>query len=168
MNNTINTALLHLSMLATQAIFMYISNKQQLKAKRYLYLLALPFVAAFPVVLNLQDPHSCSIYEYSIVFCIITAATADTTYAAFTNKEYFTDKTIRRLQYSYFLICLMASFSGGISIWVKAVCTILLAGSFCWHCLMKKHSWLELIMAIPLALLSYACAWPFVKYVLKM
>lgn len=168
MNDTIKIAILHLSLLAVQGIYMYVSNKQQLKSKRYLYLLAIPFVVTLPVFLDMQSPHSYSIYEYSIVFCILTVAVVDASYAALTNKEYFTDMTIRRLQYSYFLICLMATVSGGISIWVKAVCLILLAGIFCWYCLMKKHSWLELIKAIPLALFSYACAWVFVKYVTKL
>ena len=167
MNSLFKIALLHLSLLATQGFYMYVSNKQQLKSNRCLYLLAIPFVVTLPVFLDMQSTHSYSIYEYSIVFCILAAAVVDASYAALTNKEYFIDVTIRRLLYSYFLICLMAAFSGGISIWAKIVCLILLAGVFCWYCLMKKHSWLELIKAIPIALFSYACAWVFVKYVTK-
>ena len=168
MNNTIKIALLHLSLLAIQGFYMYISNKQQLKNKRYLYLLAMPLVAALPIFLNIQSPHSYNVYEYSIVYCMITAASADVSYVILTNKEYFTNATIRRLQYSYFLICLMAAFTGGISIWVKAVCITLLAGILCWFCLLKKLSWLEFIKAIPLALFSYTCAWLFVKHVIKV
>ena len=168
MNDTIEIALLHLSLLAIQGIHMYVSNKQQLKNKRHLYMLAMPFVAALPIVLSQQSLHSYSIYEYSIVLCMMIAATADTSCTAFADREYFTDATIRRLHYSYFLICLMAAFSGEISIWVKAVCMTLLAGVLCWSCLLKKHSWIELIKAIPLALFSYICAWTFVKYVIKV
>ena len=168
MNDTIKIALLHLSLLATQGIHIYVSNKQQYKNKRHLFLLAIPLVAVLPVFLSKQSLHSYSIYEYSIVLCIMIAAIADTSYTALTNKEYFTDATIRRLHYSYFLICLMAAFSGEISIWVKAVCMILLAGVLCWSCLIKKHSYIELIKAIPLAFFSYTCAWTFVKYVIKV
>ena len=168
MNDTIKIALLHLSLLVTQGLFMYVSNKQQLKSRRRLYLLAAPLVAALPVLLARQSPHSYCIYEYSIVICMIIAAVTDTTYTALTNREYLTDAAICRFRYAYFLICIMAAFSGGISIWLKLFCLAILAGVLCWSCILKKHSWLELISAIPLALISYACALPFVKYVIKL
>lgn len=168
MDNTVRIALLHLFLLATQGFYMFVSNRQQLKNKRYLYPTAIPIVAAMPVLLNSQSPHAYSIYEYSIIICMITAAAADVSYAAITNKEYFTDAAVRKLHYSYFLICLAVAVSAGAGTWIKAVLLILLSGIICWSCLIKKHSLSELIKATPLSLLSYVCAWAFVKYVLKI
>lgn len=168
MDNTVKIVLLHLFLLAVQGFYMFVSNRQQLKDKRYLYPAAIPIVGAMPVLLHSQSPHVYSVYEYAIVICMITAAMADVSYVVLTNKEYLTDAAIRRFHYSYFLICLIAAFCGGIRIWVKAACILLLAGIICWSCLIKKHSRSEPIKAIPLALFSYACAWVFVKYVLEI
>ena len=74
-------AFLHLIILTSQAICMYLSNKAQMKNKWYLYLISLPVVLAYPVVLNAQNPDAYSIYEYTIVIYAITAFVVDVTYA---------------------------------------------------------------------------------------
>ena len=168
MNTMLKIALLHLLLLGAQAFYVYYSNKAQMKNRRYLYILAAPLVAALPVLFYTQDPHAYYIYEYSIVICLLTAAVADVTYVTVTNKEYLTDAASRRFLYSYSLICLMASLSGEVSIWLRAVCVILIASITCRCCIVKKHSWSELIKAVPLALFSFICAWVFVKYVIKV
>ena len=153
-------------LLAVQAFYMFVSNKPQMKSRRGLYFLAIPLVTAIPLIFNHQDPQSFLVYEYSVVLCMITAGIADSSLAALKDKEYLTDERIRSLHYAYFIICAAVSFSSGISIWVKAVCIILLAGIICRFCLLKKHTWSDVFKAVPLAMFSCICAWAFVKYVL--
>ena len=93
MNTTIEIALLHLIILASQSFYMYLSSKSRMKKKWYMYILAIPFVMSFPAILYNQDQYAYSLYEYAVVICIITAAVADITYAAFRNKDYMTDES---------------------------------------------------------------------------
>ena len=162
--NVTNIVLLHLLILASQAFYMYLSNKAQLKKLRYLYLIAIPIAAAYPVLLNYQDPLAYSLYEYAVVFCIFLAAAADSTMAAVFNREYLTDKTSRRLIYSYLLICMTAALAGSVGATVVIVTAFLLAGSFAVFCLVHKYPAAELIQSIPLALVSVLCSWAFLNY----
>lgn len=143
---------------------MYLSNKTQLKTHAYLYLIAIPIVAAFPVILNSQDPHAYSLYEYAIVFCIVFAAVIDSSLAAVRNREYMTDSSSRILIYSYFLICTMVVFMGNTSLTVRIVPVFLLLSSILLLCLAKKKPAAELIKSIPLALLSVLCSWAYIAY----
>ena len=165
MNTTVNILLLHIMMLATQAFYMYLSNKAQMKSKRYYYLMAIPFVAAFPAFLNDQDPHIYSIYEYAIVFCIFGAAITDVVIAALYNREYLTESTCRRLFYSYLMICTVVSFCGSIDFTVRIAMILILTGAILTFLSVKKLSVSEVLKAVPLATLSIICSWAFVKYI---
>ena len=158
--------LLHFILLASQAFYMYLSNRKQFRNKKYLYLAALLPVLALPAVFSLLDQTAYLIYEYAIVFCMITAAVADTSYAAARNKEFFTEPAIRCLHYSYFIICLAASFCKGTGVPVKVITSVILAGICFRQCIMKKYSPSEFVRAMPLALLSFACSWAFITYVI--
>lgn len=158
-----NIALLHLWILASQAFYMYLSNKDQLKKHRYLFLIAVPIVMAFPVLVNSMDQQAYLLYEYAVIFCIVFAAVTDVSLAAF-NKEYLSYETCRSLVYTYFLICIGVSFSGNISMAVKIVPVFLLVSSFLVFSIVKKHSVTALIKSIPLALLSVVCSWAFLRF----
>ena len=158
--------LLHFILLASQAFYMYLSNKTQLKRNRNLYFIALLPVLALPVLYILRDPSAYPVYEYAVVFCMIAAALADTVYAAACNKEFFTDQTIRSLHYSYFVICMAVSFCRGTGMLIKAVTAAILAAVVCWSCVLKKHSPAEFAKAAALALCSFACSLTFVTYVI--
>ena len=158
--------LLHFILLASQAFYMYLSNKTQLKRNRNLYFIALLPVLALPVLYIFRSPSAYPVYEYAVVFCMIAAALADTVYAAACNKEFFTDQTIRSLHYSYFIICLAASFCKGTGVPVKVITSVILAGTCFRQCIMKKYSPSEFVRAMPLALLSFACSWAFITYVI--
>lgn len=161
--STTNIILLHLWILASQVFYMYLSNKTQLKTHAYLYLIAIPIVAAFPVILNSQDPHAYSLYEYAIVFCIVFAAVIDSSLAAVRNREYMTDSS-RSFIYSYLLICTVIVFMGSTSITVRIVPAFLLLSSILLFCLAKKNPAAERIKSIPLALLSVLCSWAYIAY----
>ena len=162
--NTTSLVFLHLWILASQAFYMYLSNKSQLKTYRYLYLIAIPIAAAFPVIIYSQDQQAYSLYEYAIVFCIIFAAVIDSSLVFATDREYMTDATCRSLIYTYFMICTAVAFAGNITPIVRAVTTFLLAGSFIAFCPVRKHSAIELVKGVPIAALSILCAWAFLKY----
>ena len=160
MNTSIRIALFHTAILATQAFYMYLSNKEQLLKRRYLYILIMPFVLAFPVILNMQSPNAYDLYEYAIVFCIFTAAIMDTIFAIF-NKECMTDDRICRFQYTYFFICMAVSCNSGISSWLRAINVLALIGSFCMFNITKRQSPFEILKSLPLAVLSYVCSYAF-------
>lgn len=162
--STTNIALLHLWILATQAFYMYLSNKTQLKKHRYLYIIAIPIITAFPVIISSQDLQAYTLYEYAIVFCIIFAAIVDSSLAAAINREYLTDETCRSLISAYFLICVVTSFWGNISISVRMIPAFLLGISILVSTLVKKDPVIELVKSIPLALLSVFCSWAFVRF----
>lgn len=162
--STTNIALLHLWILASQAFYMYLSNKTQLKKHRYLYLIAIPIITVFPVIISSQDMQAYTLYEYAIVFCIIYAAIIDSSLAAAINREYLTDETCRSLIYTYFLICVVTSFWGSASITVKMIPAFLLGASVLVYTLVKKDSVIELVKSIPLALLSVFCSWAFLRF----
>ena len=151
-------------MLASQAFYMYLSNKAHLKAYRYLYLIAVPLVAAFPVILNSQDHNAYTLYEYSVVFCIVFAAIVDSSIAAAFNKEYMTESASRSLVYSYLLICVVTSFLGGAGITVRIIPAFLLASSVLVYTLVQKNAAIEFIKSFPLALLSIFCSWAFLQF----
>ena len=159
-----NIALLHLWILASQAFYMYLSNKAQLKKHRYLYLIAIPIITAFPVIISSQDIQAYNLYEYAVVFCIVFAAVADSSLAAAFNREYLTDETCRSLIYTYFLICVVTSFGGSVSITVRLIPAFLLVASALVFTLVKKNSVVELVKGIPLALLSVFCSWAFLRF----
>jgi len=142
---------------------MYLSNKTQLNKHRYLYLIAIPIIAAFPVIISSQDMQAYTLYEYAIVFCIIFAAIVDASLAA-TNREYLTDETCRSLIYTYFLLCMVITFWGNTGITVKMISAFLLGTSILVFTLVKKHSVIELVKSIPLALLSVFCSWAFIQF----
>lgn len=162
--STTNIALLHLWILASQVFYMYLSNKAQLKKHRFLYLIAIPIITAFPVIISSQDMQAYTLYEYAIVFCIVFAAIVDSSLAAAVNREYLTDETCRSLIYSYFLICVVASFWGSTNITVKIIPTFLLVASILVFTLVKKNSVNEIVKSIPLALLSVFCSWAFIRF----
>lgn len=164
MDTIIKIVLFHLFLLAVQALYMSLSNKTQMKKRQYMYLAAIPVVAAFPLILNLQDPAAYSLYEYGIVFCIITAAIADTIYASFRNKDLMTDGAICSMHYSYFMICAITAFAGSISTLFRIIAVLLLAGVFAFFAFVRKRSPKEFLYAAPLALLSLACSWAFLRY----
>lgn len=164
MNAIVKIALLHILFLASQAFYMYLSNKPQLKKHRYLYLIAVLIVTAFPIVIFSQDPQIYDLYEYAVVFCIVAAAMVDVTLAAAFGREYLTDKNGRCLTYSYFLICTAIAFAGSTSITVRTITLFLLAGSLMIFIIVKKHSAVELIAGIPLALVSVICSWAFLEF----
>ena len=157
-------ALLHLLLLASQAFYMYVSNKSQLKKGRYLFALAVPIAMGFPLILYSRSPDAYFLYEYAIVICMITAAIADATVAAARNREYLTDENTRRFHYSYFMICLMTVFFSGAGIMIGMTIALILAGLFCWSHFLKKHPAEELSKAIPLALFSVACSWALLHF----
>ena len=162
----VKIAFMHLILLATQAFYMYLSNKKQFRSNKKLYIIALPLVTALPVILYSQAQAAYTVYEYAIVFCFITAAIADISYAAAFNKEFFSDQAIRSLHYSFFIICLAVSFCAGTGILIKVLTAVILAAAFFFLCIMKKHSPAEFVKAVPLALFSFICSWAFTTYVI--
>ena len=164
MNTTLSIVILHLIIFASQAFYMYFSSKAQMKSRRKLYLVALPYVIAFPLILNYQDPEAYTLYEYSIVFCIIFAAVTDVVYAAVRDKDLMTDSMIRSLHYSYFLICTAAVYSENVSILFRTVISLILLSLILLYILFRKQTIKEFVKAIPLSMLSIACAWAFVTF----
>ena len=156
--------MLHLWILAGQAFYMYLSNKNQLKNNRYLYLIAVPIAAAFPVIINSQNMQAYNMYEYAVVFCIIFAAIIDVSISALYDKEFLNDANGMSLTFSYLLICIATAFLGDISVTVRMVTAFLLAGTFLAFCFTKKHSFVELLKCIPIAALSVVCSWLFLRF----
>ena len=155
----IKIAVLHVALVAAQAIYMFVSNTAQMKSRIKLYVLSIPVVAAFAVVLYVQDKDAYTLYLYSLVMCMIIAAFADTVSSAAANREYLSDQTSRRFHYSYFIICLVMSLFGGVSPAVKGAAVLLLAGLFLYQHFLKGHPASEIARAVPLAVISIACAW---------
>ena len=166
MNDTVKIALLHLTILSTQAFYMYLSNKTQLKRYRYLYVAALVPVLAVPTILNFQDPHAYCLYEYATIICIFTAAVADVIIAAGYNKEYMTDDAFYRFCYSYFLICVAAAFSGGISISIRIITAMTVAVLLVLFTFFKKQPVQTFAKGIPLAAFSVVCSWALLPLIL--
>lgn len=164
MNTSIKIALLHLIIFATQALYMYLSNKGQFMKKRNLYVPALPFVLAFPVILSSQSPDAYDLYEYAIVICIFISAVSDVTFAVL-DREYMTEVAFRRLLYAYFLICMAAAAGNGVSSWLRAIVVLALIGSFSVFNIRKKCSPAEIIKSLPLAISSYVCSWVFLYFI---
>jgi len=150
--------------LASQAFYMYLSNKTQFKTHRYLYLIAVPVAAAFPAIIGGQDIHAYNLYEYAVIFCIIFVAVIDASVAAVSNREYLTDTEGMSLTLSYFLICAVSAFCGDISMTVRLVTLFLLAGAFLVFSIMKKRSPVELLRSMPIVALSVACSWAFLRF----
>lgn len=157
-------AILHLWILAVQVFYMYLSNKNQLKNNRYLYLIAVPIATAFPVIISSQNMQAYNFYEYAVIFCIVFAAIIDSSISALYNKEFLTDAAGMSLTLSYFLICTVTAFRGDISIAVRMVTLFLLAGAFLVCRFTKKHSFAELLKCIPVAVISVICSWLFLRF----
>lgn len=157
-------AILHLWILAVQVFYMYLSNKNQLKNNRYLYLIAVPIATAFPVIISSQNMQAYNFYEYAVIFCIVFAAIIDSSISALYNKEFLTDAAGMSLTLSYFLICTVTAFRGDISIAVRVVTLFLLAGAFLVCRFTKKHSFAELLKCIPVAVISVICSWLFLRF----
>lgn len=155
----VKIAILHIALVASQAIYMYVSNTAQMKSRIKLYVLGIPVVAAVAVVMYVQDRDVYNFYLYSLVMCMIIAALADTISSAAANREYLSDQTARRFHYSYFMICLIMSVVGDVSLVVSGAAVLMLAGLFFYQHFLKGHPVSELARAVPLAVISVACAW---------
>lgn len=166
MNDTIKIALLYLIILAAQAFYMYLSSKNLLKSNWYLYILAIPLVTAFPVIMYSQDKHAFNMYEYAVVICIITAAIADVVYAAGSNKDYMSGEAPVRFLYAYLMIVAVVALLSSASMPVKIISVLLLAAAVLVCTIMKKHPAKEVLKAPVLALFSVACSWSFLTFVL--
>lgn len=164
MNTYVKIILLHLIILTTQAFYMCFVYKSKFKSRRYLYVLAIPLITAFPVILNIQNTYAYGLYEYAITFCLFTAVLVDVVYAAAFNIDYITDGTIRSFHYSYFLICAATVFSVGISTTIRLIMIAALAGLITVFCFIKKHSPKEFINSMPLTIFSTICAWAFLHF----
>ena len=158
MNTIVKVAFLHFMFLSSQAVYMYVSNTAQLKSRRLLYIIWMPFVIGLPAVLYYQYPDAYYLYEYAIVTCMITAAIADAACAAAMNREYLTDSTARRFLYSYLLICVLSAFLGGAGNWIKVITALLLIETFFVSHSLRKYPISEFLRSVPLALLSIVCA----------
>ena len=164
--NTIKIALLYLIILAAQAFYMFLSSKNQLKSNWYLYILAIPLVTAFPVIMYSHDKNAFDLYEYAVVICIFTAALADVIYAARYNKDYMNSETSIRFLYAYLMIVTAVALYGNVPLPVRIIAVLLLAGSIVVCSFVKKHSLKELLKAPVLALFSVVCSWSFLTFVL--
>ena len=164
MTTIIKIIILHLLLLATQALYMYLSNKALLMKNRYLYLLIMPVIILFPILLNHKAAYSYDLYEYAIVVCIITAAVADVSCAAF-NKEYMTEEKIRSLHYAYFLICTSAAFIGGAGNSITAICAAVLTALLLFQVSVRKHSAAEFVKSLPIAAFSLVCSWALFRFI---
>lgn len=164
--DTIKIALLYLIILAAQAFYMFLSSKNQLKSNWYLFILAIPLVTAFPVIMYSNDKNAFNLYEYAIVICIFTAAVADVVHAARYNEDYMNGETASRFLYAYLMIVTAVAWYGNVSLTVKIIAALLLAGSIVVCSFVKKHSLKEVLKAPVLALFSVACSWSFLTFVL--
>ena len=156
---TVKIAILQAALVASQAIYMYVSSTEQFKKRRVLFLACIPFVAAFPVSVYAQDQEAYTLYLYSLVMCMVIAAFADVVCAAAANREYLTDRTVRRFHYAYFLICIITSVLGHFSLAAKGAAVLLLACVFFYQYFIKRYPPSELLKAVPLAAVSFLCAW---------
>lgn len=156
---TVKIAVLQAALVASQAIYMYVSCTEQFMRRRGLFLLCIPYVIAFPLAIYARDTEAYTLYLYSLVMCMIIAAFADVFCAASANREYLTDRTARRFHYAYFIICITISVFGHFSLVAKGAAVILLAGIFCRQHFIRKYPASELLKAIPLAAISVLCAW---------
>lgn len=164
--NTIKIVLLFLIILAAQAFYMFLSSKNQLKSNWYLYIIAIPLVTAFPVILYPHDEYAFNLYLYAVVICIFTAAVADVTYAARYNKDYMNGEAFSRFLYAYLMIVTTAAWYGNVPFMVKIIAALLLAGSIVVLSFVKKHSLKEVLKATVPALFSVVCSWSFLNFVL--
>ena len=167
MNESIKIALLHIMLLGSQAIYMYITSKDQMKKRKVLYLAAIPFVAGFAVLLYRSDPKTYSLYEYSLVFCMIAAAIADSVCAAYLDRDYMQDSSIRRFCYTYFMIGIAAVCLGHVNILTVLAPAVVLACTFAVMVFVKDHPAKELLKALPLTVISVASAWILLHTALK-
>ena len=166
MNTIFKIIFLHLLMLASQAFYMYLSNKTLMKKTRYMYFAAVPLVIAVPIILDLQNTYAYSLYEYSILFCILGAALADVICAAAHNKEYMTDETTRSFHYAFFLICFATACIGGTSMLIIIITVTALVTFMAFQIFIRKRSATEFIKSLPLAGCSLACSWALLRYIL--
>lgn len=164
MSNNIKITLFHLSILAVQAIYMYISNKALLKEIRCLFVLAMPIIIAYPIILNNSDTYAYELYEYAIVFCVFMAAIADTVCAAMFNKEYLTKEKTSSFHYAYFLICAAAVCIGNAPDIARILTVSVLLGLLAFQVFVRKHSLSEFANSLPLTLFSVVCSWTFLRF----
>ena len=152
-------ALLQVMLVVAQAIYMLISNTDQLKKKKHFFIAGLVPVLVFPLMFYKNSEYAYQLYLYSIVICMITAAIADGCVAAFKNREYLEDASARRLTYAYFMICVIVSAVAKQGVALTLGAAAVLAGVFIWECLVKNNHAAELAKAIPLAAVSIGCGW---------
>lgn len=164
MSDYIKIAALHLFMLAVQVFYMYLSSKDQLKEHRNLYILAIPVAMAVPVLAATQSGAAYSLYEYSIVFCMIFAACADSMIACFADADTMRDSW-RRYLCAYLAVCAV-SFCLGKAAAAGAVAAVLLLAFAAFSFVRKSLSARDLLRAAVLAAASVACSWMFVDLVL--
>lgn len=156
---------LHLCILAVQVLYIYLSNKDQLKNNRYLYLIAVPIATAFPAIIGGQDIQAYNLYEYAVIFCMIFVAAADTSIAAVFNREIITDAGCISFTLSYFLICTATAFCGNISMAVRLVSMVFI-GAVLFFSIIKRSTPAELLKSVPIAALSFASSWLFIRCLL--
>ena len=166
MLSTIKIALLHLVILAAQSFYMYLSSKSLMKSRRYLYLAAIPIVMIFPVILGSQDPAVQTLYEYSLVFCVMAAAVVDVMVSSYRNKDYMTENSWCKYMCAYFMICTAVAWYGHTGISLRLAATALLGASVVYGVIMKKLTTKYLLKAVLLAAVSLVCSWAFVDWLL--
>ena len=164
--NSINIALLFLIILAAQAFFMFLSSKNRMKSNWYLYILAIPLVTVFPVIMYSHDKYAFNLYQYAVVICIIAAAIMDIVYAARYDKDYMNGDTASGFLYAYLIIVTAIAWYGNDPLNVKIIAALLLAGSIAVCTFVKKHSMKELLKAPVLAVFSIFCSWSFLAFAL--
>lgn len=162
--SVLKLVLLHLCIFGAQAFYMFLANKEQMKSKRILFLIAIPIVIAVPIILNSQDAWARNLYEYSIVFCVVVAALVDVVLAAGYNRTFITESNGRSLTCSYIIICAAAAYIGNVGNPLKVAVTAILAGTILILLAARKKHLLEFVKGIPLALISVLCAWAFLSF----
>lgn len=165
MSDYIKIAALHLFILAVQVFYMYLSSRDQLKPHRNLFILAIPVAMAVPVLAASQSGAAYSLYEYSIVFCMIFAACADSMIACFADNDSMGGDSWRRYLCAYLAGCAV-SFCLGKAVAAGAVAAVLLLAFAAFSVVRKNLSARDLLRSAVLAAVSVACSWMFVDLVL--
>jgi hypothetical protein len=166
MLSAIKIALLHLCILAAQSFYMYLSSKAQMKRRIYLYLAAIPVVMCFPAIISSQDPAAQTVYEYALVFCIMTAAVVDVMISSYRNRDYMTEHSWFRYMCAYLLICTAVVWGGHIGIAVRLIVMVILIAAFVYGFITKRLTAKDILKSALLAAISLACSWAFVDWLM--
>ena len=166
MIDIIKIVLMHLFLLAAQAFYMLLSNKAMLKSYKYLYLIAIPVVTAFPAIIHHFCSDIYSVYEYAVVFCMITAAIVDVMFSGFFNRDYMTDARFFEYLCSFLMICTAAAWMTGTAVIFSFIITVILAVAAFAGFSLHKFSLGGLLTAAAMSAFSVLCSWAFVNMVL--